>query len=49
MGEVIDQLAEEYEDLCKGQDEWLERADVYDKLSELVEKVDKIGQKVGVE
>lgn len=49
MGEVIDQVVDGYEHFCNTQDEWLKGADVYDALSKLIEKVDKIGQKVGVE
>lgn len=49
MGEVIDQIVDGYEHLCNTQDEWLKDNDVFGALSKLIEKVDKIGQKVGVE
>lgn len=49
IGEVIDQVVDGYEHFCNTQDEWLKDADVYEALSKLIDKVDKIGQKVGVE
>ena len=49
MGEMIDQIVDGYEHFCNTQDEWLKNSDVYGALSKLIEKVDKIGQKVGVE
>ena len=49
MGEMIDQVVDGYEHFCNTQDEWLKDFDVYEALSKLIEKVDKIGRKVGVE
>lgn len=49
IGEVIDFLVKNYEEECNSQDEWLERANFKDVLSDLLEKIDKIGEKVGVE
>lgn len=49
MGEIIDDITEGYEHFCNTQDEWLKDSNVYDALSKLIEKVEKIGQKVGVE
>lgn len=46
MGEVIDLVVEGYKDFCNAQDEWLKDSDVYGALSQLIEKVDKIGRKV---
>ena len=47
LGEVIDQVVENYEDYCNKEDEVLERTDLHNILSNLLEKVDKIEQKVG--
>lgn len=49
MGEMIDDITEGYEHFCNTEDEWLKDSDVFTALSKLIEKVDKIGQKVGVE
>ena len=46
MGEVIDQVVDGYVDFCNTQDEWLKDSDVYGVLSQLIEKVDKIGRKL---
>jgi len=47
IGEMIDHVVEGYEDFCKSQDEWLERDDVYNALSKLNEKLDRIEKKIG--
>ena len=47
VGEVVDFLVEEYVKLCDSQDEILEQTSIHDILSSLVEKVDRIEQKVG--
>ena len=49
MGELIDSIVDGYEDSCKEQDEWLKDSNVYEQLSKLMEKIDKISQKVGAE
>lgn len=47
LGEMIDQIVDGYEHYCNTEDEWLKDADVYGILSKLIEKVEKIEQKVG--
>ena len=49
MGEVIDCVVDGYEGFCNDQDEWLRNSDVYDQLSKLLDKVERIEKKVGVE
>ena len=46
MGEVIDQVVENYEDYCNREDEVLERTDLHNTLEKLLEKVDRIEKKV---
>lgn len=48
VGELIDQLVKWYEEYCNNQDAELEKDTIYDQLSQLNDKLDKIGQKVGV-
>lgn len=47
IGEMIVQIVDGYEHFCNTQDEWLKDSDVYGALSQLIEKVDKIGRKLG--
>lgn len=47
IGEEIDQVVENYEDYCNKEDEILERTDLHDILSDLLEKVNRIEKKVG--
>lgn len=47
IGEEIDQIVENYEDYCNKEDEILERTDLHDILSDLLEKVDRIEKKMG--
>lgn len=47
IGEEIDQIVENYEDYCNKEDEILERTDLHDILSDLLEKVNRIEKKVG--
>lgn len=49
MGEMIDSIVDGYEHFCNTEDEWLKDSDVYGVLKALMEKVDRIAQKVGVE
>ena len=49
VGELIDKLVQWHEEDALNQDAELEKATIYDQLSQLNEKLDKIGQKVGVE
>ena len=49
VGEMIDYIVNWYEKYCNNQDAELEKETLYDQLSKLNEKLDKIGQKVGVE
>lgn len=49
VGEVVDVIVESYLEFCHTQDQWLEETDIYGQLSQLNEKLDKIGQKIGVE
>ena len=48
MGEVIDCVVDGYEGFCNNQDEWLRNSDIYDQLSKLLDKVERIEKKVGV-
>lgn len=47
IGEVLDLMIEGYVEYCNSQDEILEKTSIHDILSSLVEKIDRIGQKVG--
>ncbi len=47
VGEVVDFIAEEYVELCNSQDEILEKTDIYNLLSQLMEKVSGIEKKLG--
>ena len=47
VGEVVDLMVEGYVEYCYSQDEVLEKADIHDLLSRLMEKVERIEQKVG--
>ena len=47
LGEGIDQVVENYEDYCNKEDEVLERTDLHDILSNLLEKIERIEKKVG--
>ena len=47
MGEVIDCVVDGYEGFCNNQDEWLRNSEIYDQLSKLLEKVERIEKKVG--
>ena len=49
IGEEIDQVVEGFEDYCNKEDEVLEKTDIHDILSMLLEKVDRIEKKVGSE
>ena len=48
VGEMIDSIVNWYEEYCNNQDAELEKEDIYDQLSQLNEKLDKIGQKVNL-
>ena len=48
MGEVIDCVVGGYEGFCNNQDEWLRNSDIYNQLSTLLEKMDRIEKKMGV-
>lgn len=47
MGEVIDCVVDGYEGFCNNQDEWLRNGDIYEQLSKLLDKVERIEKKVG--
>jgi len=47
VGEVVDVMVEGYLEFCNSQDEWLEKTDIYDQLSKLLDKVERIEKKVG--
>lgn len=47
VGEVVDLMIDGYVEYCNSQDEILEQTSIHNILSSLVEKVDRIGQKVG--
>ena len=44
MGEMIVQIVDGYEHFCNAQDEWLKDSNVYEVLSKLIDKVEKIEQ-----
>ena len=46
LGEVIDQLVVGYEHLCRNEEEWLKETDINGTLKKLMEKVDRIEQKI---
>ena len=48
VGEVVDFIAEEYVELCNSQDEILEKTDINDTLSKLMEKIERIEKKIVV-
>ena len=47
VGEVVDLLVEGYVDFCNNQDEWFKKTDIYEQISNLMERVEKIEKKVG--
>ena len=47
VGEVVDLMIEGYVEYCNSQDEILEKTDIYGVLSNILNKVEKIEQKVG--
>ena len=47
MGEVIDCVVDGYEGFCNNQDKWLRNGDIYEQLSKLLDKVERIEKKVG--
>ena len=47
VGEVVDVMIEGYVEYCNSQDEILEKTDIYGVLSNILNKVEKIEQKVG--
>ena len=49
LGEVIDQVVENYEEYCNKEDGILERTNIQIILSDLLEKVDRIEKKMGAE
>ena len=49
LGEEIDQVVENYEDYCKKEDEVLEKTDLHDILEKLLEKVERIEKKIGMD
>lgn len=47
VGEVIDLVLEGYEEYTNSQDELMQETDIYDQLSKLLDKVERIEKKVG--
>ena len=48
VGEVVDLMIEGYVEYCHAQDEILKKTDIHSVLSKMMEKVDRIEQKVCV-
>ena len=46
VGEVVDLMIEGYVEYCYAQDEMYEKTDIHSVLSKMMEKVDRIEQKV---
>lgn len=46
VGEVVDLMIEGYVEYCYAQDEMFEKTDIHSVLSKMMEKVDRIEQKV---
>ena len=47
VGEVVDLIADWYVKYCNSQDEIIEQTDIHGLLSKMMEKVERIEQKVG--
>ncbi len=47
VGEVVDLMVEGYVEYCYAQDEIFEKTNIHELLSKLMEKVERIEQKVG--
>ena len=47
VGEVIDLVLEGYEEYSNSQDELMQETDIYNQLSTLLDKVERIEKKVG--
>ena len=47
VGEVVDLIADWYVKYCNSQDEIMEQTDIHSLLSKMMEKVERIEQKVG--
>ena len=47
VGEMLDQVVELYEHFCNTQDEMIRDTNIYEQLSTLLEKVERIEKKVG--
>lgn len=47
VGEVVDLIADWYVKYCNSQDELMKETDIYEQLSKLLDKVERIEKKVG--